>query len=140
MLSSRSNGTFIASNLDMQTAQSSPEPIERRRVTRTALQEGCLIFESVGAVGEVLDISTAGMGLQTIYSLPEAGRLPGEGLLFCHGILLEHLSYWIASSAVLPTDYEFSTVVKRRYGILFRNLTESQKIKINKIIKICHSA
>ncbi len=122
----------------MQTSQSYPQENERRRWPRTRLREGCLIFESNGALGEVLDISEGGLGLQSIYSLPELGP-PGEGLLFCQGILLENLSYRVASAAALPKDFEFSTVVKKRYGLLLGNLTDSQKIKLDGIIKACRS-
>ena len=110
---------------------------ERRRWKRTALLEGCLIFESEGALGEVFDISEGGIGLQTIYSLPQTDRLLQEGLLCCQGILLEDLTCKIVSSLVLPKDFEFSTVIKRRYGLRFTNLTDSQKIKLDKITKIC---
>ena len=130
---------YIAKFFNMQTVQPYPKGNERRRWERTALREDCLIFESEGALGEVLDISEGGIGLQSIYSLPGIGHLPGKGLLFGRGILLENLSYWIASTAVLPKDFEFSTVVKRRYGLLFRNLTDSQKIKIDYIIKAWRS-
>ena len=123
----------------MHTVHPYPKENERRRWERTALREGCLIFESEGALGEVLDISEGGIGIQSIYSLPAVGHLPGKGLLFCQGVLLENLSYRIASSTLLPKGYEFSTLVKRRYGLLFRNLTESQKMKINNIIKSCRS-
>ena len=123
----------------MQTSQPYPKGIDRRRWERTALQEGCLIFECEGALGEVLDISQGGIGLQSIYPLPGIGNLTGKGLLFCQEILLENISFWIASSAILPKDSEFSTLVKRRYGLLFKNLTDSQKIKIDYIVKACRS-
>lgn len=112
---------------------------DRRRWERTALKEGCLIFESNGALAEVFDISQSGIGLQSIYSLPETGHFAKDGLLFCQGVLLENLSFRIVSSALLPKDNEFSTLVKRRYGLLFGNLTESQKSKIDNIIKTCRT-
>jgi hypothetical protein len=130
---------ILLNKFSMQTVQPYPNGNERRRWERIALREGCLIFETEGALGEVLDISEGGIGLQSIYSLPGIGHLPGKGLLFGRGILLENLSYWIASTAVLPKDFEFSTVVKKRYGLLFRNLTDSQKIKLGHILRICRS-
>lgn len=123
----------------METIQPYPQNEERRRWPRTSLKEGCLLFESDGALGEVVDISEGGIGLESIYVLPGTGHLPGEGLLFGKGILLENFSYWVASAAVLPKGFELSTVLKRRYGLLFRNLTQSQKNQINNIIQACRS-
>ena len=119
---------------------STATPKERRRWPRLNTQEGCLIFESHGAVGEVRDISPGGMSIHTIYVLPDTTGPIEDGILCCQNILLENLSYQVVNGDVLPRNFEFSTIVQRRYGIQFNNLTESQKKNLDQIIKICQSS
>ena len=113
---------------------------ERRRWPRFNTQEGCLIFESSGVVGEVRDISAGGMSIHTIYVLPDHPDPCEDGILCCQNILMENIEYQVVNDCVLPRNFEFSTIVQRRYGIRFTNLTEMQKKNLEQIIKICQSA
>lgn len=91
-------------------------------------------------MGEVLDIGKGGIGLLSIYTVPGDDRVPGKGLLCCPGTLLENLSYKVVSSEILPREFEFSTLVKTRYGLQFINLTDSQKFKLDRIIRTCRQS
>jgi len=113
---------------------------ERRRWPRFKTQEDCLIFESGGTVGEVQDIGAGGLSFLTIYELSDPSGICRDGILCCRNIMLENIAFQVVSSTVLPQNFEFSTIVNRRYGLRFSNLTEGQQKSLQKIIETCQTS
>jgi len=113
---------------------------ERRRWPRFKTQEGCLIFESGGAVGEVQDIGAGGLSFSTIYELADLSDIRRDGILCCRNIMVEDIAFEVINSSVLPKNFEFSTTVSRRYGLRFGDLTEGQMKNLQKIIEICQTS
>ena len=112
---------------------------ERRRWPRFNTQEGCLIFESRGAIGEVRDISAGGIGIFSIYELSPVATAPVDCVLCGPNLLVENLKFQVRNSSVLPKEYEFSTLVKRRYGLQLASLTEGQQQNLQNLIKTCQT-
>ena len=111
---------------------------ERRRALRVEVQEGIFAFVTSGAqaMGRVRNVSEGGLALEY---LAKTGSSLGKTTLYLFGSggrsYLVEAPVRMVSDIGIPREVTFSSLMLRRMGIAFGDLTQAQQSRLHDLIR-----
>ena len=113
--------------------------LEKRKYKRYKVKDLTFVklcYEDEIDIGQLMDISRGGLALRYFVNSDKARNYSNLSIFLSEdNFIIDKISFKTISNTEIANGSNFSTIVLRRYGIEFENLTENQITELDYFLK-----